>query len=88
MRSDLLEAKRLPDGGFPAERKRYHQNDQVKSGIALVSWGGVSRKRMNEFVTANALTVLRKAKSALSAKTEPARVPSVTARLQRSSATV
>lgn len=52
---DLLESKRLPDGGFPAEKKYY------SSAGSLVDWGGTSKKRMNQFVTADALSVLKQA---------------------------
>ncbi|MFQ5979629.1 MAG: hypothetical protein ACE5OZ_15990 [Candidatus Heimdallarchaeota archaeon] len=55
---DLLEAKRLPDGGFPAEKKYYQVTDKIKSGRSLVNWGGTSKRRMNEFVTVDALYVL------------------------------
>jgi len=55
---DLLESKRLPDGGFPAEGKYYKVTEKKKSGRSLVEWGVVSKKRMNEFVTADALYVL------------------------------
>ena len=58
---DLLESKRLPDGGFPAEDKYYKVTKKVTTGRSLVDWGGTSKKRMNEFVTADALYVLRKA---------------------------
>ncbi len=58
---DLLESKRLPDGGFPAEKKYYRLADQRVSGRSLVDWGGQSKRRMNEFVTADALFVLKKA---------------------------
>ncbi len=57
---DLLESKRLPDGGFPAEAKYYRVSPKAKSGRSLVDWGGTSKKRMNEFVTADALYVLKK----------------------------
>jgi hypothetical protein len=52
---DLLEAKRLPDGGWPAERC-YH-----RAGAERVDWGGTSAGRMNEWVTVDALSVLRAA---------------------------
>lgn len=55
---DLLAAKRLPDGGFPAEKKYYRLTDKRTSGRSLVDWGGTSRTRLNEFVTADALYVL------------------------------
>jgi hypothetical protein len=57
---DLLESKRLPDGGFPAEGRYYRVMEKLTSGRSLVDWGGVSKKRMNEFVTADALYVLKK----------------------------
>ena len=58
---ELLESKRLPDGGFPAEGKYYHFGDKAPTGRSLVDWGGVSKKRSNEFVTADALFVLKRA---------------------------
>lgn len=58
---DVLEFKRLPDGGFPAEERYYHVSERRTSGRSLVDWGGVSKRRMNEFVTADALFVLKKA---------------------------
>lgn len=58
---DLLESKRLPDGGFPAEESFYRVRAEPKTGRELVDWGGVSKTRMNEFVTADALGVLRAA---------------------------
>jgi len=56
----LLESKRLPDGGFPAEKKYYQFTERIKTGRSLVDWGGTSEKHMNEFVTADALYVLKK----------------------------
>jgi len=58
---DLLESKRLPDGGFPAEHRYYRISDKPVSNRSLVNWGGVSKKRLNEYVTVDALTVLRAA---------------------------
>jgi len=57
---DLLESKRLDDGGFPAEA-RYYGGANLKSQRSLVKWGRVSKKRMNEFVTVDALFVLKRA---------------------------
>jgi hypothetical protein len=57
---DALEAKRLPDGGFPAEGK-YYTTTNAKSGRSLVNWGGVNQRRMNPFVTIEALYVLKEA---------------------------
>ena len=68
---DLLEAKRLPDGGFPAEARYYaapkkgsndpkrpKESGSAKAGVDWVAWGGVSKRRANEWVTADALAVL------------------------------
>jgi hypothetical protein len=58
---DLLESKRLPDGGFPAEQSYARPTRPEISGYSPVRWGGVSRQSMNPFVTADALYVLRMA---------------------------
>jgi len=58
---DVLETKRLPDGGFPAEGKYYRLSGARKGGYSLVDWGGTSRRRMNPFVTVDALFVLKEA---------------------------
>jgi hypothetical protein len=58
---DLLESKRLPDGGFPAEESYARRSSPHISGYSPVSWGGISTRRMNPFVTADALYVLRAA---------------------------
>jgi hypothetical protein len=58
---DLLESKRLPDGGFSAEESYARSTRPNVSGYSPVSWGGTGRKRMNPFVTADALYVLRMA---------------------------
>jgi hypothetical protein len=57
---ELLESKRLPDGGFPAEKKHFRVTKKMATGRSLVDWGGTSKKHMNEFVTADALYVLKK----------------------------
>jgi len=57
---ELLESKRLPDGGFPAEKKYYRVTEKRTSGRSLVDWGGTSKKRMNEFITVDALYVLKR----------------------------
>jgi hypothetical protein len=54
-----LEAKRLPDGGFPAEKKYYRLTEKKTSGRSLVNWSDTGKKSMNEFVTADALYVLK-----------------------------
>lgn len=59
---DILESKRLADGGWRAEGKHYRVVSEPASGGSLVDWGVVSRKRvMNSFVTLDALCVLRAA---------------------------
>jgi hypothetical protein len=58
---DLLEAKRLNGGGFPAEKKYYRVGVGGRSGASAVDWGGASKRRMNEFATADALFVLKAA---------------------------
>lgn len=59
---DLLESKRLPDGGFPAEKKYFRVTGIKTTGRSLVDWGVTSKKKMNEFVTVDALYVLREAR--------------------------
>lgn len=59
---DLLEARRLPDGGWPAEKRYYKVSPKTMTSNAdYVNWGGTSRKRMNEWVTVDAMAVLRAA---------------------------
>ena len=58
---DLLESRRLPDGGFPAEESYARPTRPELSGYSPVSWGGMSKKSLNPFVTADALYVLRMA---------------------------
>lgn len=61
---NLLESKYLSDDGFPAEKKYYNHIDKSnpakrKSGSSLVNWGCTSKKNCNEFVTTDALYVLK-----------------------------
>ena len=55
----LLESKRLPDGGFPAEKRYYRLGEKPATGRSLVDWDGAGKRRANEFVTADALYVLK-----------------------------
>jgi hypothetical protein len=59
---DLLEAKRLPDGGWPAEARYYRVVPDGPApggaGNERVDWGGVAARKTNEWVTAQALAVL------------------------------
>lgn len=57
----ILESKRLPDGGFPAEGRFYKATTKTTATgchASRVDWGGVRKDRMNEWVTAEALCVL------------------------------
>lgn len=54
---DWLESRCLLDGGFPADGRFYHPNRDV-SGFSRVDWGPVSLKKLNPYVTADALYVL------------------------------
>lgn len=58
---DRLEAKHLADGGFPAEARYYRTTGAHTAGYSLVDWGGVNQKRTNQWVTVDALYVLRMA---------------------------
>ncbi len=58
---DLLESKRLPDGGFPIEESYSRVTRPALSNYSLFSWGGISTRHMNPFVTADALYVLKAA---------------------------
>ena len=58
---DLLESKRLPNSGWIAEERFYHTSSAARSDAELVNWGPVGKKRMNEWVTADALAVLKAA---------------------------
>ena len=56
---DLLESKQLLDGGWPAEKKYYKTVSAVANGNEFVDWGGASKKKMNPWVTVDALYVLK-----------------------------
>ncbi len=58
---DLLEKKQLSSGGWAAEARFYRSVNAQGSGADLVSWGPVGRRRLNEWVTADALCVLKAA---------------------------
>ena len=62
---DLVESKRLADGGFAAEARFWHTGPRPKTGRSTVKWGVTGRTRMNEFVTVDALYVLRAAGRAI-----------------------
>jgi hypothetical protein len=56
---EILEDKRLTDGGFPAEARYYRLDEEKLSGHSRVDWGGTSKVHMNPFVSVDALTVLK-----------------------------
>ena len=60
---DVLEAMRLPDGGFPAEGKYYSlvkEPGQVANGLRA-DFGPTGRTQANPFITIDALFVLKAA---------------------------
>jgi hypothetical protein len=56
---DMLASRRLPGGGFAADAKFYQVTRRKISGRSLVAWGSTHKGSLNEFVTADALFVLR-----------------------------
>jgi hypothetical protein len=57
----LLERKRLPDGGFPAEVMTARTSDEVTSRGSYADWGPGGTRRSNDLVTVDALSVLHAA---------------------------
>ncbi len=58
---DLLESKRLPGGGFPLENRIYTLSQETRPRGSNVDWGPAGQTRRNDFVTADALYVLKQA---------------------------
>jgi hypothetical protein len=61
---DILESKRLSDGGFPSEGKYYRTGEKAKSGRSLVNWDRYrlpSNRHASAFVTLDAVYVLQRA---------------------------
>jgi hypothetical protein len=58
---DLLETKELPSGGWAAEHRFYKVSSRFEPRADSVDWGGTSKHAMNEWVTTDALYVLRAA---------------------------
>ena len=57
---DMLESMRLADG-WPAHARFYRTSTDIALHHDCVDWGGTSTRRANQWVTADALTVLRAA---------------------------
>jgi hypothetical protein len=55
---DLLERKQLPGGGWAAEKRLYTVSSSLGTRTESVDWGGARKAEPNEWVTADALTVL------------------------------
>ncbi len=58
---DWLEGRELPGGGWPADARFYHVSDAYEHGAEYVDWGAPSRGTVNDWVTTDALFVLRAA---------------------------
>ena len=58
---DLLESKQLPDQGFPAEEKFWRKSETEISGTSYVEWGSSSINKRNDYVTIEAIKVLKHA---------------------------
>ncbi len=59
---DLLESKRLADGGFPKEESYCQSSNPDARYFSPGDWKRVSKTRMNEWVTIDSLYILKKAK--------------------------
>jgi hypothetical protein len=58
---DLLEEKELPGGGWGAESRYFKPSSAIALSNDYVDWGGTSKTRANEWITADALCVLHAA---------------------------
>ncbi len=58
---DIIESKQLANSGFPAEDRYYRVDDKKLSGHSRVDWGGTSKVHMNQFVSLDAMRVLKQA---------------------------
>ncbi|MHA1126414.1 MAG: hypothetical protein ACTSSB_09550 [Candidatus Heimdallarchaeota archaeon] len=59
---DLLEAKRLPEGGFPKEDRFCQTANAETRYFTPGDWQSVNKKKINEWVTIDALYILKEAK--------------------------
>ncbi len=69
---DLLESKRLSDGGFPLEERIGTTRPVIASRGTFADWGPSGTGRSNPLVTVAALGVLRRAGRLHNPPTEPA----------------
>lgn len=60
MALDVLTSKALR-AGFPAEKRYYAYSANARTGRSTVRWGPTGRTRPNDFVTADAMSVLKMA---------------------------
>jgi hypothetical protein len=56
---DLLESKRLPEGGFPLEKKNWKSSGEISPRASFADWGPSGKTRQNDWVTVDTLTVMR-----------------------------
>jgi hypothetical protein len=56
---DWLESRELPSGGWPADARYYRVSDEYRFGAEFVDWGRPGPRRRNDWVTTDALYVLR-----------------------------
>jgi hypothetical protein len=58
---DILQSKQLPDGGFPLERRVFVTSAEIITRGTFADWGPAGKHVANEFVTVEALYVLKQA---------------------------
>src|SRR5438552_18587873 len=71
---DRLQAKQLPGGGWAAERQLYKVSAKPGTRTDSVDWGGASPTACNEWVTVDALAVLKAAGRIRGGTADPATV--------------
>lgn len=58
---NILEEKQIGNAGWPAEKKYYRVSRTIELGNDFVDWGGTGKNKTNEWVTVDALYVLKEA---------------------------
>jgi hypothetical protein len=58
---NLLQSKELGKGGWPVEKAFYKTSNALHLGADYVNWGATSKTKLNEWVTVDALYVLKEA---------------------------